>query len=241
MIQMRWGRCATACLAVGAMLLLTVAPAFAEAPGADSPEALLERMKRASENEDLPEMMACLSPKARGQMASMMYLMATMVVAFAQMGVEMGSGMAEGLAGDATDEQKAEVEAQKQKALAEAAALRESYNAMVSKYGLPVLPEEGEAEMPEQDAETLFENIDHAAFMADVFAFLESMPGKEESEAEGEESKSPMDIGEGVMTDLAIDGDAATAKIDGEDVRFVRIDGRWFFDAENFMGGPGAP
>lgn len=245
MIGEDYGRRAAACLVAGCLLFAVSMPVRAEAPGAESPQALVERMKRAAENEDLGEMMACLAPEGRVQMVSMMYMMATMMVGFSMMSVEMGTemggamaeGMAEGMGGELTDEQKAEMEAQKEKAKAEANKLRDSYNAMVSKYGLPELSED--TEMPDEDLEGTFREIDQAAFLQDVMAFLESMPGDEDSADEG---GSPWDVGEGTLTDLVIEGDTASGKVDGEDVTFVRIDDRWYFDEEIFggAGGPGA-
>jgi len=239
----RKARSWTAWSVVGCLLFTVAAPAFAEAPGAESPEALVERMKRAGETEDFGEMMACLAPEGRVQMASMMYLMATMMVGFSMMSVEMGSemgtsmaeGMAEGMGEELTAEQKAEMEAQKQQALAEVAKIRDSYNAMVSKHGLPELSEEGEA--PDADPEELFAKIDQAAFIEDVMAFLESMPGDESSPAE---AGSPWDLGDGTLTDLVIEGDSATGTIDGDEVGFIRIDGRWYFDAK-MLGDPDGP
>lgn len=224
-------------LVMGCLLLAVTAPAFAEAPGAESPEALVERMKRAGENEDFGEMMACLAPEGRIKMASMMYLMATMMVGFSMMGVEMGSemgeSMAEGMGGELTAEEKAEMEAQKQKALAEVAELRDAYNAMVSKYGLPEITEEEEPSDPDLDA--IFQEIDQAAFVEDIMAFLDSMPGDEESSSADE--GAPWDFGDATLTDLKIEGDTATGTIGGQEVKFVRIDGRWFFD-EELVAGP---
>lgn len=230
----------TSWLVMGCLLLAVTAPAFAEAPGAESPEALVERMKRAGENEDFGEMMACLAPEGRLKMASMMYLMATMMVGFSMMGVEMGSemgeSMAEGMGGELTAEQKAEMEAQKQKALAEVAELRDAYNAMVSKYGLPEITEEEEPAEPDLDA--IFQKIDQAAFLEDIMAFLDSMPGDEDSSAS--EEGAPWDFGDATLTDLKIEGDTATGTIGGQEVEFVRIDGRWFFD-EDFVDSSGNP
>ena len=224
-------------LAVGCLLLVVSAPVFAEAPGAESPEALVERMKRAGENEDFGEMMACLAPEGRVEMASMMYLMATMMVGFSMMGVEMGSemgeSMAEGMGEELTAEEKAEMEAQKEKALAEVAELRDSYNAMVAEYGLPELAEEGD--LPEPELEAIFQEIDQAAFIEDVMAFLESMPGDEEESSPAKEG-APWEVGDATLTDLTIEGDSATGTVDGEEVKFVRIDGRWYFDA-SFIDG----
>jgi hypothetical protein len=232
----------TSWLVVGCLVLAVSAPVFAEAPGAESPEALVERMKRAGETEDFGEMMACLAPEGRIKMASMMYLMATMMVGFSMMGAEMGSGMgeamAEGMGEELTDEQKADMEAQKKKALAQVAEIRESYNAMVAKYGLPELTEEGEA--PDTDLEAVFRDIDHAAFFKDVMAFLDSMPGDEEEETSPAEEGAPWDFGDATLTDLKIEGDTATGKVGDEEVTFVRIDGRWYFDAD-FVEGAGGP
>lgn len=235
-------------LVLGCLLWVTSAPisvsALAEemAPGAESPEALVERMKKAGENEDFGEMMACLAPEGRVQMASMMYLMATMMVGFSMMGAEMGAemgtsmaeGMAEGMGEELTDEQKAEMEAQKEQALAEVAKMQDAYNEMVAKYGLPQLSEE--EELPDAELEDILGNIDQAAFMKDVMDFLESMPGQEEESSAADEG-APWDFGDAVLTDLVVEGDTATGKVDGQDVQFVRIDGRWYFDAEMF-GGP---
>ena len=242
MLGARNGRRAAACLVVGSLLVAAVAPAFAEEPGAESPEALVERMKRAAENEDFGEVMACFAPEGRVQMASMMYLMATMMVGFSMMGAEMGSEMgetmAEGMGGELTEEEKATMEAQKQEALAEVDALRVAYNEVVSKYGLPELTEEGEP--PDADLDAIFREIDQAAFVEDVMGLLESLPGEEEAAAEEE---SPFDFGEGELTDLVVEGDSATGKIDDEEVSFVRIDGRWYFDPDLLGAGPpgGAP
>lgn len=239
MVGERYGRRTAACLAVGCLLFAISMPVGAEAPGAESPEALVERMRRAAEKEDFGEMMACLAPEGRVQMVSMMYLMATMMVGFSmmsvEMGTEMGAAMVEGMGGELTEEQKAEMEAQKEKAQAEANKLRDSYNAVVSKYGLPELSED--TELPDEDLEGTFGEIDQAAFLQDLMAFLESMPG---DEASADEGGSPWDVGKGTLTDLVIEGDSATGKIDGEDVTFVRIDDRWYFD-EEFVEGAGGP
>ena len=72
---------------------------------------------------------------------------------------------------------------------------------------------------------------------ADVLGFMKTMPGIEEKPA-GE--ASPVKVGAGQLTELAIDGDTATGKLDGEPVRFVRENGRWFFEAEAAPAGPEA-
>lgn len=221
----------TLATAVAAALLALPAVA-AEAPGAATPQELVERMKKAAEAEDLPGMAQCLTPKSRGELAKGIYLITTMVVAFSQMGVEMGAGMAEAMGGDdASAEDKAKQQAELEKARAEAAGLRERYNALVGKHGLPTMPAEGEEQTEPSDAEleAAFAKLEHGSFLADAAAFLEALPDSDEGEEDGG-APSPVKIGEGVLADLAIDGDRATAKLDGEPVEFVRIDGRWFFE-----------
>jgi hypothetical protein len=232
--EVRWSVFSRASRAsVTAVVLLCLAPALAvaEPPGAESPQALVDRMKRAAEKEDLGEIVACLSGKARGEMTMGLYMGATMMVAFSQMGVEMGGSMAESLGADASAEDKKKAEAQLAEARAQAAKLQDGYNAVMAKHGLPAMPKEGEPEpeISEQDLAAKFERIDTSAFATDVLGFMKSMPGAEEQPAS---ESTPVKLGSGVIADLAIDGDTARGTIDGEPVRFVRENGRWFFDAE---------
>lgn len=239
MDRMSSTRRSVAWLVAWVLLFAPTAPALAEAGGAETPEALVERAARALEKEDMAELMACISPEGRAEMAQMMYLMGTMFVGFSMMGAEMagemGTAMAEGVAESAgeelTAEEKAEMEAAQEEGRAELDAMVERYNEMVAEYGLPALSESEEP--PEEEIDAIFADIDHVAFIEDMMAFLDSMPGEEESPA-SEGMPSPFGEGEVVMTDLAIDGDTATATIDGEEAKFVRVDGRWYFDAELF-------
>lgn len=212
--------------------LVTLPAVAAEPPGAATPQELVERMKKAAEAEDLPGMAQCLDPKSRSELTKGIYLVTTMVVAFSQMGVEMGAGMAEAMGGEEVSaEDRARQQAELDKARQEAGALRDRYNVLMKKHGMPVMPAEGEAQTEPSDAEleAAFARLDHGDFLADAAAFIDSLP---DSGEEGEESgaPSPVKIGEGVLSDLAIDGDRATARLDGEAVDFVRIDGRWFFE-----------
>jgi hypothetical protein len=159
---------------------------------------------------------------------------ATMMVAFSQMGLDMSASMAEGVVeavgGEPTAEQKAEMEAEKQKARAQLDQIRVSYNALMAKYTLPALPADGEPEPSGPSPEEMkakFETMDQGAFMADVMAFVESIPGTEKKE---NESEKPVKVGAGQLTELVTDGDHGTANLDGSPVKLVRIDGRWFFE-----------
>ena len=218
-------------VAVVAALLLSGALYAGEPPGGATPEALVARMKQAAEKEDLPGIIACLSAKARTEMTMGLYMGATMLVAFSQMGVEMGGSMAESLGGEATAEDKQKAEKQLADARAQTAKLRDGYNALMAKHGLPAMPAEGEPEpeISEEQMGKAIEKLDAGVFAADVLGFMKTMPGSEEKPAQ---EASPVKVGAGVLTELAIDGETATGQLDGEPIRFVRENGRWFVDAE---------
>lgn len=220
-----------------------MAPMAAKAlPGAETPAALVARMKAGAAKEDFGEIAACLTPKSRAEMAIAMYMGATMMVAFSQMGVEMGSGMAEGMAGlggepSAEDKQKAAD--QKAKAMQEIAGLQKAYDALVAKYGLPAMPKEGEPEKPapsKEEMEKLFANLDQGAFLNDALAVMKAMPGEHKSES------GPVQIPEGGLENLKIEGDKATGTVGGDAFTFARIDGRWYVEelpkSADDAGGP---
>lgn len=209
-------------------------------PGAETPEKLIERMKAGAAKEDFGEIAACLSPKNRVEMAMAMYMGATMMVAFAHMGVEMGSGMAAGLAGaagepSAADKQKAADD--KAKAMKEIEGLQKSYDALVAKYGLPAMPKEGEPEKPQpskEEVEAMFAKIDTGAFLNDAMAVMKAMPGDDKGEKAG-----PVQIPAGGLENLKIAGDKATGNVGPDAFSFVKIDGRWFVDEMPKGGGEG--
>lgn len=217
-------------------------PAEKKLPGAETPEALVERMKAGAAKEDFAEIAACLTPKNRTEMAMAMYMGATMMVAFADMGAEMGGSMAEGMAGmagepSAADKQK--LEEQKAKAKADIAGLKTAYNNLIAKYGLPAMPKEGEPEKPQptqEEIEKLFANIDQGAFLNDALAVMKAMPGEHKDES------GPVKIPEGGLENLKIEGDKATGTVGPDPFSFVKIDGRWY--VEDLPKGPsegGAP
>ncbi len=221
-----------------AMLFVSSAAVRADAPGADSPHELVVKLQRAAAADDLPGIVNLMTPKAREEMTMGMYLAATMVVAFSQMGIEMGGSMAEGMTEDASEEDKRAAQAQVEKAKLEAGKMRESYNKLVGEYGLPEIPAEGEPE-PEgpaqEELQARFAAMDQGAFLGDVLAFLKTLPG---DNGPGPGEASPIKIGAGVLEGLAIDGERATGTIDGEPATFVRIDGRWYFEPESAEEAP---
>jgi len=187
-------------------------------------------MKAGAAKEDFGEIAACLTPKSRAEMAMAMYMGATMMVAFSQMGVEMGGAMAEGMAemgGEPSNSDKQEVAEQKAKAMQEIAGLQKAYDALVAKYGLPAMPKEGEPEKPapsKEEMEKLFANLDQGAFLNDALAVMKAMPGEHTSES------GPVQIPEGGLENLKIEGDQATGTVGGDAFTFARIDGRWYVE-----------
>lgn len=202
----------------------------AEVPlGAESPEALVERMRKAAEEKNVRELAACMEPESRRQMAEGMFLGASMMVAFSGMAEgmgEMAGEMAGAVAGavggeEAAADAKEKVAAGTEAAGVNAAGMAERFNALLARHGLPTLDDESDG--GKEMFDKALANADQVALIGDIGDFLEAE--MDESEDSGE--KSPVPVGE--LADLAIDGDRATARIGEEAVEFVRIDGRWFF------------
>jgi hypothetical protein len=225
---------------VACLLALPALAAAAPPPGADSPQALVARMRAALAKKDFPEMVACMAPQDRREMAFGLLIGSTMMLAFMDMGSEMAMGMAEGMAEGMTEgmtgeepsaAQKAEKKAEMDKAKAEAKkvsdALKERHAAILRKHGLAERMESGmsggEADTPEQAMAKLMAGVDEGALIADLMAFFEAMPDED-----GKKSSQLMELPEEV-TGYAIDGDHATAKSGDETIEFVRVDGRWYF------------
>ena len=229
--------------AVGADPAAATAPAATAktAGGAETPEALVDRLKKASADKNMGEVIACVDPKSRQEMSAAMYMGATMMVAFSQMGAQMGnammegmSGMAEGMGGEVSDADKKKADEGMAEAKAQAAKLHDGYNEVMKKYGLPQLPKEGEpepAELSKEEMDKLFNSLDHSAFVTDVVALMDKMPG------EKQETESPIAVKDGVLENLKIEGDKATGTVGGEPLKFAKIDGRWYLEVDMMGGG----
>ncbi|HXT20738.1 MAG TPA: hypothetical protein VN811_04305 [Thermoanaerobaculia bacterium] len=218
----------------------------AKQPGADSPQALVARLKAAAQNNDFPELVDCIAPKERREMAAGLVLGTTMMVAFMDMGGDMAMGMAQGMAegmsgSEMTAEQKAEMEKGKAEAKAKTAELRGRYDAILQKYGLKDRMEamqaeggEGSGGSPEEAIGKLLAGVDERALITDLMGFMNTL-----GESQGQGDKKPIDL-PGEVTDYKIQGDHATAKAGDETVRFVKVDGRWYFEPSQ-NSGPGSP
>ena len=76
-------------------------------------------------------------------------------------------------------------------------------------------------------------NVDHAAFVGDVVKLLGTLGDEKSSNATNQFKK----LG-GELTDLKVDGETATGKIDGKPIGFKRIDGRWYISVVDLAGAP---
>ena len=193
-----------ACLA--AALLLCV-PLTASEPGGASPEEVYDRFAAAAEDKNWEEMAACVTPETLVEMNASMVAMGGMIVAFAAMGDEMGEEMAEGM--EAAEPSEPEVDPQE---------LQAQFEAVLAKHGIDeesmeAMDAAGDTDMPEA--------FSSPAFFGDLMGFIDSLPGDDE----GGFGPSP-----GELENLVIDGDRATATVDGNEGGFVRIDGRWYVD-----------
>lgn len=196
---------------VAVALLVASTPLAAAEPGGATPEEVFDRFAAATADKNWEEMAACISPEALAEMNASMVVMGGMIVAFAAMGEEMGEEMAEGMG--AEESAAPEVDA---------AALQAQFEALLANHGIDestmdALEAEGDdTEMPEA--------FHSPAFFADIMGFIDSLPG---DDSEG------MTPPEGKLEDLVIDGDTATASVDGNEGGFVRVGGRWYVDTSH--------
>jgi hypothetical protein len=223
------------------LLTLPLAAAVAEPPGADSPQALVARLEAAAESGGLAEMMACVAPAARREMAMVMVAGVGMMVAFMSMGGAMGAEMVEGLAEGITGEElpaedRAQLDAGRQEVEAKAAELMQRYEGILERHGVAAMMAD-ETPMPEDPAarsaelERLFAKTDDVALLTDLLGLMEEL-----GEPGTGGPKSPVRL-PGAVTDYRIDGDRATAQAGEETVHFVRVDGRWYVEPEGAAAG----
>ena len=224
-------------LSAALALLLVALPCLAASKpyGGESPQALVARMKAAAAAKDMGEMMACLAPSARREMAMVMVAGAGMMIAFAGMGAEMAGGMAQGLAEgmtgeEMTAEQKAEMEKGKREAEAKTAELTKRYEAILERHGITAMMED-DSPLPEEPAARdaalakMFAKTDEIALLTDLLGMMSELGGEEGMKS------GPVELGPEV-TDYRIEGDHGTARSGDETLRFVRVDGRWYFEPE---------
>ena len=208
--------------AVGLVVLLAAALAApipgraGGAPlGAETPEKLVERMRRSAEKKDFGELASCLAPEPRKELAQMIWLGATMMIGMATTMGSMAEGMGEALAGEAKE---GEAKGAGPKVDPKLAALAKRYDDVAKKHGLPGLKDEDSS----ADPAALFAKVDAVEMVADFGALLDGI-----GEATGEAAPAPP-VPAGKLEGLKIEGDRATATLDGEPITFLKIEGRWF-------------
>ncbi|HEX2165586.1 MAG TPA: hypothetical protein VHM02_16710 [Thermoanaerobaculia bacterium] len=198
-----------------------------------------------------------------GMMTAFAQMGAGLAEGMAEMGADLAEGMAEGLADSMGGELAVEGESEATAAAAEAeaeavaaeedaeaagaaeldelaaqaAGMAERYEALLARHGVDELMEQETppgAAGPEAAA-ALFAGIDQVALIADLMDFMrEEFP----DEAAGEE---PVPVPAGELSGLTVDGDAAHGLIGGEEVDFVRVDGRWYLDLPDATAEGGEP
>ncbi len=192
--------------------------------GADSPEQLVERMRQSAQKKDFRELAACLAPEPRKELAQMIWIGATMMIGMAtalgEMGTELAAGGAEAIGGEAgAGEAEVKKAPEAPKIDPKIAALSKRYDEVARKHGLPGIKEDA---APDSDPEALFAKIDTIEMVGDFGALLNGI-----GEATGEAAPAPP-VPNGKLEGLKLDGDKATATLDGEPVHFVKIEGRWY-------------
>jgi hypothetical protein len=211
--------------AVGLVVLMSAAlaapaPSRAAGPplGAETPEKLVERMRQSAEKKDFRELASCLAPAPRKELAQMIWMGATMMIGMATTMGTMAQGMGEAIAGDAKEGEPKKADADKPKVDPKLEALAKRYDDVAHKHGLPGLKDENSSADPAK----LFDKVDAVEVVGDFGALLDGI-----GEATGEAAPAPP-VPAGKLEGLKIDGDKASAQLDGEPITFVKIDGRWF-------------
>lgn len=224
------------------LLVMPIAARASEPPGGETPQAVVARLEKAMADQDLAEMLACVTPSSRREASLMLVAGAGMMVAFMAMGSAMGAEMAEGFAagedGEVPAEEKAKLEEQKRAAEAKAAELQARYEGILERHGVTAMMDD-ETPLPEDPAarraelDRLFADTDDIALIRDLLAMLEDLG---EGEGGGGSPRSPVNL-PGAVTDYVVEGDTATARSGDETIHFQRVGGRWYVEPE----APGAP
>ena len=216
------------------LILASISGGFGRnAPGADSPEALLQRAQAAAAAGDVAELMACIAPEDRAGMVVALAAGVTMMVGFMRMGTEMMGGMAEGIAEafheeGLSDERKAEIEKEKTEAAAKFAELEAELTAIFQKHGAEDLlaTAEADSDAGSGDGDRLRKlpaGVDDIALATDLLAFFGE--AGQEGPGVGELSVSELDID---FNSLAVDGERATVRDGDEEIEMVKVEGRWY-------------
>ncbi len=224
----RTAACGTMCV-VFISLVCTVCGqgVFAADKGGESPDALFKRLQIAAKTSNYNEISQCIAPDDLSMMNLSLIIAGQMLVAFAQMGVDISQQAGEDAVGeDLPKEEKEKAAAELKKASEEAEKMGTALAGVLEKHGLtkkleksPTENLKDEAEM-KKAAKELLKDADQAALLTDLMGFMQQNMDEGESE--------PLVAPDCELKDLNIDGDKATAKCGDEDLLFIKIDNRWF-------------
>lgn len=219
-------------VALFAPLVLPAPVRADDALGAATPDALAKRFAGAARTRDLAEVARCLAPEPRTELTTGIFASAVMVVAFSQMGAEMGGAFSEALGEEMSDEQKAEAEAELAAARERGKEIEGRLNALLEKHGLEAPADDEGLELDESELSADLAKVDQPALLTDLVAFMDRLSEEGEMTATREATEIP-----DAFTDLAVDGDRATARLGDRDVELVRLDGRWYFASMAILEG----
>ena len=203
-------------LRVAIPLAILAMPSWAgEPPGAESPQALVERMRAAVKGGNTAEFASCIAPAQRRQWAVAMLRKGKMMMDMLDQSAEAAktgdaaarSAAAERVAGFRARPEPIRVPAE----------LQAFHEAILQKHGLAGRPMDLSSAA---GTAALLAGVDEAALIDDLTALIDSL-------VEPARRKKPEDFPPDVR-DFRIKGDKATARAGDVQLDFVRVDGRWY-------------
>lgn len=182
----------------GLAALLLAASCMSAEPGADSPEAVLAAAQKAAADRDGAALIRLVAPSQH-----------VLLAAETDMAAEYIGAPSEG------DEAA--------KLTAALAKLRDQYG-VKGEDDLPPLEIDSDITQEELDAlmearaEMTYENVDVAGYAGELMSLVMSMPAMD--------GRTPVPAGE--IEDVRVDGDRASARIEGREIALLREGGRWY-------------
>jgi hypothetical protein len=178
--------------------------------GAESPQALATRIQQAAQDKDLREFFASIFADDLATMIEELPGFAAMMMAFSF---------------DADPDMSfAEAEAAMEKELAP---LNAKLDAIMTRYGLPAISDEGATEN-ESELENSIAEMEQDAMvelLVELVNFMDDLPLDDDGD---DFSSQLLDSFDGTLTDLKMEDDRASAMINDMPIEFVLVNGRWF-------------
>jgi hypothetical protein len=176
-----------------------------ELDGGDSPEDVFERAKLAAETNDGHAFFRLLPPETRLQIG---FFMVT--------GTRMALGMKARMEGGDASEHERELDA------------------LLKSHGVKTLPE-NTPQIDLNDSEAVAAAARYTLEGVDVFLLLEDLQSfmSRLGFSGGSTKMTPTARIEGGLTNLKIEGDHATATVDGKEGHFQKVNGRWYIVPES--------